>query len=48
MMAQLGQELLDAMGNVDTSNFRDKNDFDGYKMELQSAVDRFDSNFKKV
>jgi hypothetical protein len=47
-MSQLGQELLDAMGSVDTSGFGDKSDFDGYKMELQSAVERFKSNFEKV
>ena len=47
-MAKLGQALLDAMNNVDTSNFRDKSDFQGYVMELNSAVDRFRSNFEKV
>ena len=48
MMAQLGQELIDKMNEVDSSAFRDKADFDGYKTELQSAVERFRSNFEKI
>ena len=47
-MGQLGRELLDAMNGVDASAFRDKSDFDGYAMELRSAVERFKSNFEKI
>jgi hypothetical protein len=47
-LAELGQELLDELGNVDTSELYGAAEFESYQLNLQLAIERFTKEFENT